>query len=250
MKHQMLFIIVTLICFALSSYEQDKASQQQSGKIQATTPEAVGKQMVETIDDVTFSSFAVLKRSNSVTEAQRKAASEEFLTAYQRVTGENLQDPQTALPVVMGLTKILGKRRFHQNGTFQPEEAGKYFARLGQLEKDTIRQWRGALEKVAGRSLEPGAIVFVILDIEPLFDGPTITTATSQKMLSRLNSIGPGAISRWREALGASNIDDTYAALSLLNAEGLFSGDRFREDTFAKALPVAQRLILEGRGSK
>ncbi|MGH9837550.1 MAG: hypothetical protein ACREEM_02070, partial [Blastocatellia bacterium] len=54
--------VITLICFALSPYGQDKASQQQqSDKIQAATPEVVGKQMVETIDDITFSSVAVLK---------------------------------------------------------------------------------------------------------------------------------------------------------------------------------------------
>jgi len=248
MKWQILFLIVTLICFP---NRQDNANQQQQGgKMQAATPEAVGKQMVETIDDVAFSSVAVLRRSNSVTEAQRKAASEKFLTAYQQVTGENLQDPSTALPVVLGLTKILGKRRFHLNGTFQPEEANKYFARLSQLEKDTIRQWRGALGKVAGKSLGTREVVLAILTVEPLFDGPIIKTATSQKMLSRLSSIGPGAISRWREVLGTGNIDDAYAALSLLGAEGLFSDDRFQEDTFAKALPIAQQLILEGRNAK
>jgi len=238
------------VAVAVAKSAEKPAAARAAGAGAAATPEVVGKQMVGTIDDLTFSSVAVLERFNSLTEAQRKVAADKYLAAYQRATGENLQDPQTALPVVLGLTKLLGKRRFHQNGSFQPEEASKCFARLGQLEEDTIRQWGAALQNVAGKSLKPGDVVFAILTIEPLFDGPTVKTATSQKMLSRLRSIGPGAISRWREALGADNIDDTYAALSLLGAEGLFSGDNFQEDTFAKALPIAQRLILEGRSAK
>ena len=63
MKRQILFVFATSICFVLSSYGQDKSSQQQSDKVQAATPEVVGKQMFETIDDVTFSSYEVVKRS-------------------------------------------------------------------------------------------------------------------------------------------------------------------------------------------
>ena len=251
MKFCIPFITATLICFALPSNGQVKPSQRQaSQKIGAPAPAVVGKQMVGTIDDLTFSSVAALKRFNSITDAQRKAVADEFQAAYQRATGENLEDPNVMLRYGLRLMKFLGKRRLHQNGTFQPEDASRYAARLGQLDKDTIGQMQRALEKIAGNPLELGSVVFAILSLDALFDGPVVTAATAQKMLSRLSSIETGAISRWRAALGTDNIDEPAAALSLLGAEGLFSGDRFQEDSFATALPVAQKLIMEGSGKQ
>ena len=114
-------------------------------------------------------------------------------------------------------------------------------------------QWRAALEKTTGEPLrENGPVAFALLTVEPLFgDGAklvaTVTPGISQRMLSRLSSLRRSSVSRWRETLGTSNIDMTFAALSLVNADGLFVADRFQEDTFGEALPIAGRRILEAK---
>ncbi|HEY2295646.1 MAG TPA: hypothetical protein VGM86_33495 [Thermoanaerobaculia bacterium] len=203
--------------------------------------------MVASIDDVTFSTFASLKRSNSIPHEQLKAAGEEFQAAYLHATGENMANasPQVLLAYTLTVMRFLGRPCLYDNGIFQPKRASRYAARLGSLDKDTLTHWQVALEKIAGESIETGPLAFALLKVEPLFTEASVTPATSERMLSRLNSLGASPISQWRKALGESDIDATFAALSLMNADGLFVGDRFQESVFAKALPIAERLIQE-----
>ena len=205
--------------------------------------------MVDAIDDVTFSSSGSLGRSNSIPKGQRDAAIKDLDAAYLQATGEKMANAgmQVQLRYVLALTKLLGHLRLYKNGVFQPQEAGRYAARLSSLDKGTLTQWRMALEKIAGESLETGPVAWALL----VWRG-YLTTHRLRPAHPRGCCPGSAHLDRARSRagvrrLGTDNIDLTFATLSLLGADGLFVADRFQEDVFGKALPIAERLILEAK---
>jgi hypothetical protein len=232
---------------------------------EAQSSAVVARQMLSTIEDVKFSSYDVVARTNTIPKSDMAALFEGLKAATQNLTGEPVIGDQAALDFGLAQTKYFGLREFYKDGTFQRPVADRAVARMATIDKGSFNEWREALESIAqerehsgsfgllsiGRDrLNSAPITLLLLRIEPLFDGATFSRTKSAAMLKRLKSLAAtDGISRWQDALDPRNIDTAFAAVSLIKVDALFANDVFRLDTLTAALPAAELLIKDARAA-
>lgn len=148
--------------------------------------------------------------------------------AVKKATGEYLTSKQIffVLPNLDGLWR---------NGAFDPAALNTYLARMPDLPLHALRDFRTALQRVAGDDVGASLsnTLLRLVEIDRLFDGNRFDSAASDRLIARLNLLLSDDVTRWANVLEAGT---GQAALSLICMDPFFKNNRFEKKRFEKKL--------------
>ena len=113
---------------------------------------------------------------------------------------------------------------------------------------ETIKEWQAALNQVTGQQVEFLALTIFVTQLSPLWKGEEFLLAESPKYVARIKQLPKEVVSTWRDGLKKVTVDlvdDVNAALTLIQMDYLYEGDRFRAARAVQLLPRVRGLSPE-----
>jgi hypothetical protein len=182
-------------------------------------------------------------------DAQTDAASSRIQGLVRAVAGESLS-PQENLQVDWLVNVRMARHK---------DRIREYEGRCSRIDKKLLLDWQSAQARLGVQQELLTHVYLGVLFLEPLWHGSDWKSGNPQKALTRMNSLSGEWVKKWAKELGFNgssqinyilrdeptdySFDSSFLFVNLIVViDGLFKGDAFDSELFARAYPMFHQL--------